>query len=617
MEHRLARLTAVVLVLTCLGGRAAALPTSSQADQRYRIHARLDAKAHVVDGELELSFVNHASRALPDLLLHLYLNAFAADSTVFMREGGARLRGGTLERKGAMEVFELRTRDGQDLLAHASTDLIEGDRTQMRVPLAVPLAPGARMHLVARFRATLPSVVARSGFAGDFHMVAQWFPKLARLSPEGRWVGFPYHGLGEFYADFADYELSIDVPAEHVVAAPGVLVGSRRVGDRRTEDYRVERVHDVAWASQPRLSRVRDASAAPVLEVFAGPGELPGARRQLKRLRGQVSRLSRWLGRLPWKRLVLVLPPRGARGAAGMEYPGLMVGWDVPLGHWPFFPVPLIRETVTAHELAHQWFSGLVANDELHHPVLDEGLAEYVSNDLERSRLSRRSKEARALGLPLDGFELMRLRAGSTALPSSLLPATAYQTRSQLTRAIYLRPALALETLRRTWGPRRLDAALADYARTNRFGHPTPKDLFEAFDHNYWPGFAHGVLEPALGGSFQDLRIDHYALRREGDAHVLEAALSRSSSLALPSGVRVVHADGTARTYPWPAASPRLSVTDRSRAAAVSVEADPHGQNLLDPDRRNNTLALVGDAGRALRWRLLGWVQMFLRGIGP
>ena len=41
------------------------------------------------------------------------------------------------------------------------------------------MAPGQAVQLEVEFKALLPKVFARTGFAGqDFFMVGQWFPKL-------------------------------------------------------------------------------------------------------------------------------------------------------------------------------------------------------------------------------------------------------------------------------------------------------------------------------------------------------------------------------------------------------------------------------------------------------
>ena len=255
---------------------------------------------------------------LRQLVFHLYPNAFASNDTVFMREGGAAIRGGRLARKGGLDLHALTLADGTDLLASAERELVPRDRTQLRVTLPAELAPGASLSIRARFTVRLPSLLARMGSAGDFFMIAQFFPKLARLEPDGTFASFPYHGLGEFYADFADYELSVDVPGGFVVAAPGALLERRDLpGARRLERYRLPHALDIAFAADPRMRRVSSMDASGVVvDAYAPAGQLAVARRQVELLRAGLRHFSARLGPYPQRRLVLVLPPREGLGGA-------------------------------------------------------------------------------------------------------------------------------------------------------------------------------------------------------------------------------------------------------------------------------------------------------------
>jgi len=473
------------------------------ADQAYALRARLDPERGQIDGHASIRFRNHSTRALHELMFHLYPNAFAHTRTVFMREGGAAIRGGRLTRAGGIDVTRLVLADGTDLLARADPALLKDDATQMRVPLPAPLPPGGTLALNIDFRVRLPSLLARMGRAGEFFMIAQWFPKLARLEPDGRWASFPYHGLGEFYADFADYDLTVEVPARYRVAAPGRRVELRELpaSDMRRERYLLRHAIDVAWAADPHLRLTRLEADGLQVDVHAPPGHAALAQCQAELVRDGLAELGARLGPYPHDRIVLVLPPARARGAFGMEYPGLIVG-ALATWHGRVNPVAsVIHDLVTTHELAHQWFPMLAASDEVAAPVLDEGLAQWLGLHLIRERHGPRSFWLRLLALPVDVFAAPRaayLSARNT--PSSLLPAHRYRA-SQLAPAVYLRPALALETIRRRWGEPRLWSALGRYARAQRFGHPTLDDLMQAFDASYWPGFSAGVLRPMLEGN--------------------------------------------------------------------------------------------------------------------
>ena len=589
---------------------AGARGQSQQALPRdgYRIDATLYAAPQRVDGRASITWKNRSQKPLHSLLFHLYANAFAGEHTVFMREHGPRLRGTALDRRGGIDVLSLRTGAGVDLLPRAHTDLVPDDATQMRVDLPAPLAPGETIELEVVFRVRLPSIVARMGVEDDFFMIAQWFPKLAKLEADGRWASFPYHGLGEFYADFADYDLTLHVPERYTVAAPGTLQArAAEPNGMRRERYVLRNAIDVAWAASPRLLRTGDDRGPLRIDVFAPAGHVALARQQAELLRSLLRRFDAMLGPYPYGRLVLVLPPAAAIGAAGMEYPGLIVGWTAR----PFTeldPVArVLHDVVSAHELAHQWFALLLASNEVEAPLLDEGLAEWSGLDALRERYGR-AFFARWTGLPLDLFEGEHAAYASAAPPpSSLEPAYRYRAR-ELGLAVYVRPSLTLETIARTWGLPRLRSTLGAYARAQRFAHPTPPDLWRAFDAGYWTGFSRQVLRPALQGV-----VPETALGRDRAGHGLRAA--REGALALPEQIALVGARGT-KHLPWPA-------DERTRvlpavAGLLGVAIDPERHNLLDRARADDQLrTAAGGAEPPLLARVLLWVQACLWSFGP
>jgi hypothetical protein len=541
------------LLLAVLAVPASAqAPASEPPRTKYTLYARLVPDEHRLEGHVVIDFVNGTTVPVRDWVLHLYPNAFANDETVFAREGGFTLRGLPLPRHGSLHIRELVTSGGADLLARAERELVPGDRTQLRATLPAAVAPGERLQVRARFDVALPSLVARMGQAGDFAMIAQWFPKLAKLKEDGTWRSTPYHGAGEFDADFADYELTVHVPKEYVVAAPGVRsasckdvsplipMGARFLG-MRSEHYTLSRALDVAFAAAPELQRVehRRAGSPITVEAYAPRGAHALSTRQAELAARSLDELSALLQPYPHERLVIVIPPGYAAGAAGMEYPGLIVGWTA--GPWSMlFPAASAHDVVTTHEIAHQWFPMIVASNEVQNPVLDEGLAEWLGLHLLRDRYGHASEwsvlgvqATQLFGVPLDAFDIaaasfeMRHR-----VPSSLLAAPDIAL-TDLGHAMYLRPAVVLETLAKKHGRSRLLRALGNYARENRFRHVGTGYLYDALDTEYGAGFSDDQLIPALAGKESELTTRTPVAAHAPVARALPARLLALVQLAL------------------------------------------------------------------------------------
>lgn len=497
-------LQALLLCLSapCERARAGGGDNVPHTGLKYDIEVELDPVRHELTGRERIHFENKSRGAVSSLDFHLYLNAFRDTRSVFMREGGARLRGQKLRKPGSLEVVAIRTAQGVDLAQPLAvqSELVRGDFTQLRVRLPAPLQPGAALDLVLEFRAQLPRLVARAGFSGDFYMLGQWFPKLAKLGDDGRFVSFPYRGFGEFYADFADYSFTLRVPKDYRIAASGDCQTTATDERMRTERCHAERVHDVAWAAYPYFVEHVEQVGPVTLKLYGPRGYGSALARQASVLAHAMPYFEQRYGPYPYSTLTAIIPPREAYAASGMEYPTLFTSggpwWSLP----SWLPDPA-QDIVSVHELAHQWFSGMLASNEEAHPFLDEGLAQWTSLDFLQSYYASSPFISAFFSFTFGPIQVLRAAyaARPHEAPSSLLSAESYSA-STLAHAAYVRPALVLDRMAERRGLPQLTSAVSRYAKAQRFRHPAPKDLYAAFDASLGPGWGSRTLKGALEG---------------------------------------------------------------------------------------------------------------------
>ncbi len=366
---------------------APAWPASSESAERvasYEIEAKLDSERHRIAGRETIHFVNRSSAVLNELWFHLYLNAFKNDKTLFLRSPfGAGRSGDKAHEYGYVDVKKLTVvagagaGTGEDLWAkrdrHSPDD--PDDETDLRVPLPSPLEPGQTLDLLLEFEDQLPELVERSGFVGSFHFMGQWFPKLARLLPGGGFAHFAFHAQSEFYADFGDYDVTLDVPSGFQVGATGSRVRESTAKGRTQLGYHAENVHDFAWTAWDRFETRSERIAGTQVTVLYPPHQSQNAEAELKSVRFALPHFNALYGAYPYPTLTVVHPPEAAANAGGMEYPTLITTggpWYSTLGGAHFIDV------VTTHELGHQWFYGLLASNEHTEPFLDEGFNSYA-----------------------------------------------------------------------------------------------------------------------------------------------------------------------------------------------------------------------------------------------
>jgi hypothetical protein len=233
----------------------------------YWIDARLDERAHEIHGTLRMRWRNKTQRSVDRLPFHLYINAFRAEDTAWMEAARGSHRGQRFarERWGFVHVerverlvtaaepsvaLEQLPPESRTALRFAE----DADPTTMTVELDAPVGPGEALVLELEFITRLPQVFARTGYYGDFHMAGQWFPKIGVLEEQGGWQAHVFGLFSEFYADFGDYEVLLDVPSHHVVGATGILVDEQALeGERKQLRYRAQMVHDFAWVTDPNF----------------------------------------------------------------------------------------------------------------------------------------------------------------------------------------------------------------------------------------------------------------------------------------------------------------------------------------------------------------------------
>ena len=114
------------------------------------------------------------------------------------------------------------------------------------------------------------------------------------------------------------------------------------------------------------------------IRVLMQPGRRPQIERYVTAAKLGLKYFGLWYGRYPYRTLTVVDPAPGAGGSGGMDTRrSSPAGSSVLLNYWPFSGV-LGPEMVTVHEFGHQFWYGLVANNEFEEAWLDEGFNSYL-----------------------------------------------------------------------------------------------------------------------------------------------------------------------------------------------------------------------------------------------
>jgi hypothetical protein len=560
----------------------------------YRLLARFNPEAHCVLASGSITFTNTSAATVGELWFHLYPNAFSNENTRFLRGNNTlrRSKRSQLFRPGNLEILKLTLDDvnGKDIWANsdATTPGDPNDTTDRRVPLPEPLKPNQTLVLYVQFVTNLPFIVERMGWVEDFHAFTQWFPKLAQLEPDGTWRHFPYEPLAEFSADFGNYDITVDTPENYTVAAPGDCTSDKSSAGRSSTHCRLQAVHDFAFFVATRfVVSGRDTHGIRV-QVFAPPGHQRNAVEELDTLEFGLEHYQRLFGPYPYRRLVVVHPPDVAAPAGGMEYPGLIVTG----GPW-YLPWSGFRSIagVTLHELAHQWFYGIIANDEARFPVLDEGLATWA--ELEGlTQMFGQGSAYSGFGVTVSATAIADV-IGTTQSDKLALarPATEFPTFSAMAATIYARTGALLNTLANVYGTDKLQRALHQYAGLERFSHPTPDALIGAVETEMGAAAAQNLKTAMYSSGWVDYSVGHLSSRKmsTGQWHT-DVTLLRTGTLQFPVRLSLSLHNGQVLNRTWNAEKQQDCLDFITYAPVDSVAIDPESKIEIETSRMNNAI---------------------------
>jgi len=653
------------------GPRNASQPTLSNRVVAYSIDASLDPVKHTIVGKQQLTWRNRSARPVCSVYLHLYLNAFQGPGSTFMTEqraseSGFRSNVATKDNEFGFIRLDRVLQNG----AAAKWTFVQPDggpatdRSVVRIDLPQPVAAGATTTLAIDFFDQLPRVVARTGYYGSFHLVAQWFPKIAVLELPGergasapRWNAHEFHLHSEFFADFGSYDVRLTVPEGYTVGATGALAGTpvERAG-KVTHRYVQHDVHDFAWTADKRfakpLTKTWNGPNGPVrVSVLYTPDYASNAQPVLQATIDSLEYFSDTLGAYPYRTVTAVVPPHGADEAGGMEYPTFFTA-DSTSQDAPGTVGRYALDFVTIHEFGHGYFYGILATNEFEEPFLDEGLNEYWNLRMMTARkqdivLTSPWLKRFGIGTRFGPFAMDRLGAGLDD-PADALGRNAWaRLSSRSFSTVYTRTATAMRQIESLVGTPAMERAMRLYYERWKFRHPSTADLqlaladgtgrpdiinaaFNNFIHGArkvddrvaslsseellpLPGYrTYRGRQVLLGGKALDKAIEHRrkqwkakhpdAKDWQGPFAYRSLVVVRRDGIAVPQTLRVRFADGSQRDMPVSTTGSWQRFAFTGPAKAVSAQLDPDNRIGMDALDLNDSRTTEPDRSATRRW---------------
>ena len=421
------------------------------------------------------------------------------------------------------------------------------------------------------------------GYQGDQYTIAQWFPKLAALTEHG-WVAHQYHANSEFFADFGSYRVEITLPERFVVGATGVLASERSNGDgTKTQLYEASSVHDFAWVANPDFREGQDRAGNTEIRLLYPPEHEELRDRFLAAAVASVENFGAWYGPYPYPLLTVADVPESA--GAGMEYPTLVTVSSA-------LPVPglLLEEQVTIHEIAHQWWYGMVANNEFEEAWLDEGFATYSTRMLAERLYGKETSMGSLAGVGLGELGLDRGQYLAIAeLDPMVKNSWEFHSPASYQGNVYAKGDLVLGTLEGYLGEEMMGRVMREYFARFAFKHPTSRDFVETVRQVSGRDLGRFFDQALYSTAIFDYSVEPLETQRRDGGYSSTVTARRLEEGVMPVEVVTTFQDGYQERESWDGEAGWRRYEYTRNSPAVRVDVDPERNLLLDVRWANNS----------------------------
>lgn len=548
-------------------------PTPWQQGVSYRIEARLDEEAEVLSARARVWYRNESPDTLRDFYFQLHLNAFRPNSAWARRdlEHGIRTFQDLGPEQHGFERVERMVVDGRAVeVAYPRAP----DSTVARIELPVPLPPGGEITLEYDWRARPSVVPRRQGRAGRHWDFAQWYPRVAVYDLEG-WRDHPLYRQGEFYGEFATYDVTLDVAQDQVIGSTGVPVegdpgwaavavsgtgpidyqrdwygstsgppcvvrgGVRTCGipaerdlepgaalgllpelaasGRKHVRWRAEDVHHFAWSTSPDYIYEQGSWNDVAIRVLYRPGDHEewGNGVAVRRTAVALQWLATVFGDYPYPQVTNLHRLEGG----GTEFPMVVMNGGASQG-------------LILHEVGHIYVHGILANNEWYEGWLDEGFTSFVtawfSEEQGTGRAQWLGSEMRVLDFDLRGVS-----------EPVTLQAERYAEMGVYSTMIYTKGSLVFWMLREMVGKQKMLEITRTFFDRYRFRH-VDQHAFQSVAEEVTGRDLDGFFGQWLhAGGVVDYELEGVESDREGDGWVTRVRMARNGDLRMPVRIRL------------------------------------------------------------------------------
>lgn len=328
----------------------------------YTMDLSYNAEEKSVSGKMQLSYINQSDNTMNEVKFHLYPNAFRENSkanVVSLANSQKAYPNG--KSYGNITINNVKLNDSQCQSA------IEGDdQNILSVPLAEELYPDDRVNIEIEFVTVLANINHRLGYGENCINICNFYP-VACVYENGEFMTDIYNSNGDpFYSQIAKYNVIFTYDNCFTLASTGEQQ-LEKTDTKTTAKISANGVRDFALVLSEKFNVITSQYKDTEIKYYYTTDTQP--ENSIKIAKQTVELFSEKIGEYPYNQLSVV-ETNFVHG--GMEYPNLVMISD-DLANYEDY------QMVIVHEIVHQWWYGVVGNNQYQYGWIDEGLTEYTT----------------------------------------------------------------------------------------------------------------------------------------------------------------------------------------------------------------------------------------------
>ena len=451
-------------------GNVDAMESASKMLNNYEINAYLDYQNKTLSADETLSYTNRTGVELTALKFHLYPNAFRQESlkyTAVSEQQKSRAY------PNGFSQGEININSVQINNERINFVVENEDKNILTVPLNHTLKNQDIVDVEIKFSLLIPNCNHRFGYSDNTLNLGNWYPIIC-IFDNGDFVTSGYSPNGDpFYSEVANYKINISYPKDLILASSGDLINESEQNNEKTSTYIAKTIRDFACVFSTKFEVASDVVDETEIDYYYYDD--PNFEQNLQVAMDAVATFNELFGAYPYKSLKIV---KANFLQGGMEYPMLVYISDEVDKDDEY-------KNVIIHEIAHQWWYGVVGNNECEYAWLDEGLAEYSTALFYDMNPSYNKTSKDVLGSALSSYLLFCdvYRTVYDNLDTSMNRSIyEFSNETEYTYVTYVKGILMFDSIADIIGQNKMNKSLQYFYNENKFAIVEPGDLIAAFE---------------------------------------------------------------------------------------------------------------------------------------